>query len=189
VIRNVHERRLPAPAVEVGALLETLASDHDRLWPRDRWPAMRFDRPLDARTPDDPLRVGACGGHGRIRYQVCAHQPGRSVVFAFTGGLVGEHHFEVEVPGEAGEHQAVLRHVLQATPTGWTRLAWPLVLRPLHDALIEDALDRAELALGGRPAPRSWPLRVRLLRRLLGVRGSRSAMRTDLPREQVRHAA
>jgi hypothetical protein len=186
LIRSVHERRLPAAAAEVGALLETLASDDDRLWPRDRWPAMRFDRPLDARAPADPLRVGAYGGHGPIRYQVSAHEPGRRVVFAFSGGLDGEHRFEVE---PAGAHAAVLRHVLQAHPSGWIRLAWPLALHQLHDALIEDALDRAELAFGGRPPARSWPLWVRLLRRLLGALGSSPAGARAPGREQAGRAA
>jgi hypothetical protein len=38
---------------------------------------MRFERPLDLGTSPDPLRVGACGGHGLLRYQVTAHRPDR----------------------------------------------------------------------------------------------------------------
>ena len=40
MIRNVHARELAAPAAEVGALLDSLASDDDRLWPTD-WPPVR----------------------------------------------------------------------------------------------------------------------------------------------------
>jgi hypothetical protein len=48
------------------------------------------------------------------------------------------------------------------------RIAWPLIFRSLHDALIEDALDQAEIATTGRPARRHRsPLRVRLLRAAL----------------------
>ena len=43
-----------APGV-AGRLLDGLSAADDRLWPKDRWPAMRFDR---------PLKVGARGGHG-----------------------------------------------------------------------------------------------------------------------------
>jgi hypothetical protein len=59
-----------------------------------------------------------------------------------------------------------LRHVLEGHTTGWMRLLWPLLYRPLHNALIDDSLDRAEHALGGRThqAPRPWSLRVRMLR-------------------------
>jgi hypothetical protein len=58
MIRNVHERDLAAAPSEAGALIDGLAGEHDRLWPSERWPAMRLDR---------PLAVGASGGHGRIR--------------------------------------------------------------------------------------------------------------------------
>jgi hypothetical protein len=45
-VNDLHERRIDAPAVAVGARLDELASRDDRLWPRDRWPPMRLDRPL-----------------------------------------------------------------------------------------------------------------------------------------------
>ncbi|WP_372448549.1 hypothetical protein [Streptomyces durocortorensis] len=51
--------------------------------------------------------------------------------------------------------------------SGPARLTWPLVWRPLHDALLEDSLDRAERACTGaveNPARRGSY--VRLLRRL-----------------------
>jgi hypothetical protein len=170
VIHNVHERTLPAPADEVGALLDTLAGEHDRLWPRDRWPAMRFERPLDARVPDEPLRLGARGGHGPIIYEVSRHVPGRLVAFRFCPdtGLRGEHRFEV-IP--AGDGAARLRHTIDARPVGSGRLRWPLVMRPLHDALIEEALDNAEAAAGGHPRQHR-SLRVAFLRFLFDVHGS-----------------
>jgi hypothetical protein len=83
-VLNVHERVLAAPLVEVGRLMGGLASPDDALWPRDRWPAMRFDR---------PLQVGAVGGHGSIRYTIEAYAPARSIRFRFTGppGFIGYH--------------------------------------------------------------------------------------------------
>jgi hypothetical protein len=42
-----------------------------------------------------------------------------------------------------------MRHTLEGETTGTMRLAWPLVWRPMHDALIEDALDTAEASLSG----------------------------------------
>jgi hypothetical protein len=161
MIRNVHERVLEAAPREVGALIDGLAGEHDRLWPSQRWPAMRLDR---------PLAVGASGGHGRIRYAVSNYQPGRRVRFRFDPrlGLLGHHEFEVAA--RAG--RTVLRHRLEASPRGRMRIAWPLILRWLHDALIEDALDQAESATNGRPIqPRRWSPRVRLLRRALRAIG------------------
>jgi hypothetical protein len=158
-IRNVHHRELAAPAAEVGALVDSLASPDDRLWPSN-WPRMRFDRPLGP---------GAAGGHGPIRYVVEEHVPGESVRFRFTGpkGFDGFHRFDVSSgPGSS----TVLRHTLRMTTHGAAVLSWPLVFRPLHDALIEDALTTAEESLGLPATRRSWSTRVRLLRWLLSGR-------------------
>jgi hypothetical protein len=155
---SIHERRLPVPIEEVGALIDDLSSPRDRLWPRDAWPSMHLE---------SGLRVGSAGGHGPIRYQVELYEPRRRARFRFTAprGLAGFHEFRVT----ESEGQTVLSHRLEARLGGLTALTWPLVYRPLHDALIEDALDRAESALrtgAGRRA--SWSMRVRVLRRLFG---------------------
>ena len=153
-VLNVHERVLDASASRVGALLDSLASSDDALWPHDRWPAMSFDRPLE---------VGAVGGHGPVRYSVEAYDPGQRVRFRFTAprGFDGTHGYYVE---PLDEERTVLRHVLEMQATGPALVSWPLVFRPLHDALIEDSLDRAEQHLGMTPHPRSWPVWVRVLR-------------------------
>ena len=71
-ILNIHERRLNARPEQVGAVINTLSSRDDRLWPRDKWPPMKFD---------SELRVGASGGHGPIRYHVSEYVPGRRIEF------------------------------------------------------------------------------------------------------------
>jgi hypothetical protein len=155
-VLNVHERALLAGREQVGALLDSLSSPADALWPAHLWPRMRFDRPLS---------VGAAGGHGPIRYFVEAYAPGRSIRFRFTGprGFDGWHGLEVlAIPGTVA-----LRHTLEMTTRGLATLSWPLVFRPLHDALIEDALAMAEAALGHAPRLVPWPLQVRLLRSVL----------------------
>lgn len=45
-VHNRHVRKIQTAPDEVGALVDSLASDQDRLWPRNQWPAMRLDRPL-----------------------------------------------------------------------------------------------------------------------------------------------
>lgn len=154
-LSNTHERCLAAPANAAGRLIDGLGQRPDPLWPTDDWPPMRFDR---------PLAPGAAGGHGPIRYRVEGHEPGRRVCFRFTGppGLAGTHEFTVEETPQG----CLLRHAIAGAATGNMLLAWPLLYRPLHDALIEDALDKAERTLTGVVArPRSWSWRVRLLRR------------------------
>jgi len=160
-VLNIHERRLAAPGDAVGALIDQLASTDDRLWPRDRWPAMRFDR---------PLAVGAAGGHGPVRYTVVGYAPGMWVRFAFTGprGFVGFHEYTVY---QSGPTDTLLRHTLAMRLTGAARLTWPALYRALHDALIEDSLDRAEWAVaGGDGRGARWSAYVRALRRLAGRR-------------------
>src|SRR5258706_10809497 len=88
-VYNVHARNLAAPADAVGALLDSLASPNDRLWPRESWPRMTLDR---------PLAVGARGGHGPIGYAVEDYRPGRHVRFRFHApqGFAGTHALDVE---------------------------------------------------------------------------------------------
>ncbi len=160
-VYNVHERPLPADQTAVGRLIDTLTGADDRLWPRDRWPAMWLDRPLG---------TGATGGHGPIRYTVAAYVPSRWVRFAFTRprGFDGFHEYAVLADRARG---VVLRHTLAMRTHGLARLSWALVFRPLHDALLEDSLDRAERAVTGHVArPARWSWYVRLLRWLFARR-------------------
>ncbi len=165
LVRNTHERAVAAPAEVVGELLAGLGGDRDQLWPSPEWMPMRLDRPLS---------VGATGGHGPIRYRVSEYEPGRRVRFEFAPdtGLRGHHELVVE-PRPGGS--SVLRHRIEATARTGTRLTWPLVIRPVHDALVEDLLDNAEQAATGRRLPaRRWSPWVRLLRwtEAPGVRSS-----------------
>lgn len=153
-VLNVHERELEADLLQIGALIDSLASKEDRLSPKHLWPRMEFDRPLG---------VGATGGHGPIRYFVEEHTPGKSIKFRFTGpkGFDGFHGFEiVRDPTQL----PVLRHTLKMRTYGLAILSWPLVYRPLHDALIEDSLATAQVSLGLTPRIQAWSLWVKILR-------------------------
>jgi hypothetical protein len=161
MVRNVHERSYPVDPERLGELLDRVAGSDSPLWPVDRWPAMILDRPLG---------VGAAGGHGPIRYRCTAYRPGRLVEFTFAPGFWarGTHTLEVLDP-------ATLRHTMTFRPRGAGHLLWPLAFRWLHDACLEDLLDRAGDALGHPPAERvRWSPWVRLLRRL-AARGARRA--------------
>ena len=46
------------------------------------------------------------------------------------------------------EVHELLRHELSLSPSGAAKLTWPLFFRPMHDALIEESLDRAEREFG-----------------------------------------
>lgn len=150
---RVHERRFPIGDLP-GTLIDSLAAAFDPLWPYEYWPPMVLD---------GPLAVGARGGHGRLRYEVSDYIPGQSVSFRFLApqGFEGGHRFEVIL---VTAHQVVFRHTLALLPRGRARITWPLIYGPLHDALIEDALAKAERALGYQAAGRPWSPWVKLLR-------------------------
>ncbi|MEV2256202.1 SRPBCC family protein [Streptomyces sp. NPDC050147] len=157
-VYNVHERLLATKGSEVGALIDSLSGGvTDRLWPHPTWTAMEFDR---------PLAVGATGGHGPVRYTVTAYVPGTWVRFTFSGprGFHGFHEFTV-LPVD--EERTALRHTLAMKTSGLARLTWPVAYRPMHDACLEDSLDRAELACTGTlTRPARWSPYVRLLHAL-----------------------
>jgi len=159
-IDNRHERRFQAKADSVGSILDTLSGPDDRLWPGDTWPPMLFDTSLNP---------GAKGGHGVVRYEVEDYTPGRRTIFRFDGtgltaDLDGRHYFEVI----RRNRHVILRHVIDAECRFKAWLKWKIVIEPLHDALLEDALDRAEQALNGCVArPARWSPRVKILRNIL----------------------
>lgn len=153
-VLNVHERTWDSPVEQVERILESLGTNRDVLWPWRTWPSLRFDR---------PVRLGDETGHGPIRYRIAAYDPGRRIRFQFTAphGFDGIHEFEVLAPGAGA---AGLRHRIQMQTRGLAVVSWLLVIRSLHDALIEDALDNAARACGCAPQRRSWSPWVRILR-------------------------
>ncbi|MCY7341154.1 MAG: DUF2867 domain-containing protein [Pseudonocardia sp.] len=153
MVHNVHERLLPVPAADLAPLLERIGGAEDVLWPSPAWVPMVLDGPVGPR---------ASGGHGPIRYRVTAYDPGRRVEFTFADGLglAGTHTFSIDPVDPA---RTRLRHVIDGRLSGRMRLLWPLVVRWLHDAVLEDLMDRAEYATGTGPArPARWSPWVRL---------------------------
>jgi hypothetical protein len=157
-VLNQHATVLAASVEDVARLIDGLAGPEDRLWPRQVWPAMRLDR---------GLAPGSAGGHGPIRYHVESYQAGKRIDFRFDGprGFEGTHSLFIE---PLGPGETRLRHVIDMRIQGPALLTWPLIFRPLHDALIEDALSLAEIRTGMPPRVRPWSGYVRALRRLTG---------------------
>jgi hypothetical protein len=152
-VLNVHTRILDCDPAAPGALLASLGSRSDRLWP-ELWPPIRL-------YPG--LQTGAKGGHGPIRYTIESLTPGAAVRFKFTGphGFDGFHEFTIEAEPE---RQTRVTHRIMMQTHGLAQLSWPLLYEPLHDALIEDAFGRIERELGLPLTPSPWSRRVRLLR-------------------------
>ncbi len=169
-VLNIHQRVLSASAQKVGTLVDSLSSREDKLWPKQTWPRMAFDR---------PLCVGAIGGHSPVRYVVEAYTPGRSVKFRFTGprGFNGYH--QVDVVDRDGA-TCVIRHTLEMSTNGLAVLSWPIVFRPMHDALVEDALAQAQVSLGESPHIQKWSTWVRVLRWFISSGQARPQMTSNL---------
>jgi hypothetical protein len=129
------------------------------LWPADRWPATPFEL-------DGPLAVGTTSRQGlvrqtEIRQTVEAYEPGRRIVLRFAPGLglTGVHRLEVE---SLDGGRSRMTHTLEGAVEPRLLPLYPVLIRQ-HDALVEDLLDRAELATTGSVAqPARWPLVVRL---------------------------
>lgn len=156
-VLNVHERSLACAGHRLGELLDRIVDLDEGLWPSATWPPMRLN---------GPLGVGARGGHGPIRYEVTQYVRGQWVRFQFAAptGFHGFHEFEVE---SLDNERAIVRNTLAMRLTGTARLTWPLVFRPLHDALIEDGLDQAERLATGASTDSRWSPYVHLLRSVI----------------------
>jgi hypothetical protein len=144
---RVHEEHERALASTAGELI-----DHpEQMWPTDRWPEFRPD------------------GFGFLRHELAEHRPGERIAYRITGprGLSGLHGWDLR-PSEDG---VVLRHTVDADCSGLMRLGWPLLVQPIHAAVHEDVLDRAEAVLGGTPTGRAWSRRVKLIRWGIGKAG------------------
>ncbi|MGE3662245.1 MAG: DUF2867 domain-containing protein [Pseudonocardia sp.] len=157
MVANIHQRVVDAPIEVVGPLLDRIGGPDDPLWPSPAWAPMRLD---------GPLAVGVAGGHGGIRYRVHEHVPGRRVGFTFEpgSGMQGTHAFVAE---PLGPRRTLLTHEANGRLRGIMRLGWPLGVRWVHDAVVEELLDRAGLTAGAPPErPARWTPYVRLLQRL-----------------------
>lgn len=157
-VNNIHTRIISQPKEKVAKLFETLATTEDKIWPNTKWPKIKFK---------DGLVVGARGGHGPIRYKVSKIIPHEYVEFQFEKpkNFLGTHAFFLE---SLGENQTKVSHTIKMNTKGIAAtLQWIFVIRWLHDALLEDALDNIESYFSGETKRTEWSIWVQLLRKLL----------------------
>ena len=154
-VLNVHERRLLTSPDDAWRLIANLGGKHELLWP-DRWPRIRFDRQLG---------LGAIGGHGLINYYVEQYSPPELIRFRVTApeGFDGYHEFRIVQ--DVGS--LVFRHTVRIHTRGAATWLWLLMISPLHDAMVEDIMDRASSYSSNHRFTTRWPLKVRFLRWLL----------------------
>lgn len=156
-VLNVHTRVIEQSVAEISKLLKTLASENDQMWPANKWPPMKLD---------NGLNVGSKGGHGPIRYSVQKYTPGKFIQFKISKpkGFYGIHELEIK---ELEKDRTELKHSIRMAIRGQAILSWPLAIRWLHDALIEDAFDKVENHFLLVKRKSEWSIWVRFLREVL----------------------
>ncbi|MCK8479887.1 hypothetical protein [Psychroserpens algicola] len=160
---NIHQRLIHQPKTEIAKLFQTLATSEDKIWPKEKWPAMRLN---------DGLQIGSQGGHGRIRYTVVDFKPGFYVKFQFTKpiGFQGIH--ELTIKEESVTTTEIRHNIKMETKSVKATFLWVFIIRWLHDALIEDAFDKVEQHFSSSETTTSYNLWVACLRYLYKRKGA-----------------
>ncbi|GBC62729.1 hypothetical protein DENIS_3706 [Desulfonema ishimotonii] len=156
-ITNKHTRIIEKPISDVSVLLNSLSSNDDQLWPHENWAPIKLDRELSE---------GATGGHGPIKYVITEFKPGRKINFRFIepSNFQGNHWFELI---EKGENKTEISHTIKMNVAATAIIPWLIMIRPTHDALIEDSFDKVQLKLGLTFQRKKWSFWVRLLKKTI----------------------
>ncbi len=156
-VTNIHKRIIHQPKDEVAHVFNTLASDDDRFWPTEKWPPMIFKQ---------GKVEGAVGGHGPIRYSIQRYEPGNYIEFKFIkpDGFLGVHTFLLS---ELEPGKTEIQHKIEMKLAGKGVLTWYLAVKWLHDALLEDCLDKIESYFIQGEKTTQWNLWVSILREIL----------------------
>jgi hypothetical protein len=155
-VKNIHIREINAPKSEIAKLFRTLATDNDRVIPTEKWSSMKLDK---------GLQVGSKGGHGPIRYTIVDYQQDDSITFQFDlKGFDGFHKFEI-VEKEPG--RTTITHIVDTRTSGLATLKWHFAIRWLHNAYIEDTLDKVENNFLNDKKRTEWSWWVKKLRKLM----------------------
>ena len=151
---NSHKRDISQPKELVSEVFKTLASEQDKIWPYENWPAIKFK---------NGVCVGSRGGHGPIRYTIIAYTEGDSITFEFDkrSGFNGWHQFKIIANDDAS---TTVSHTIEMHTNLKASIKWILVIRWLHDALIEEAFDKIENNFSEQKKITNYNFWVRLLR-------------------------
>jgi hypothetical protein len=86
-------------------------------------------------------------------YTVSSYTPRHHIRFEFGGGRQGFHEFTLQ---EVDGTTCLLRHVTKAKLTFSSAWRWYFLIRPLHNALIEDLFDKVESQVAKVVHPQVW---------------------------------
>ena len=159
-VLNIHKRILNQPKNKLIESLKTLSTENDKIWPKEKWPAMKFK---------DGIKVGAKGGHGPVRYSVEKYNTSEIIQFRFSkpNGFNGIHKFELN---KLTEEKTEIKHTVDMNTSGKGTLIWILAVRSLHNALIEDGFDKLENNFSKNQKLTKWNFWVRFMRKQIAKR-------------------
>ena len=154
---NIHKRCILQPKEKISEILDSLSTRNDQLWPKEKWPPMVFKK---------GLIEGAIGGHGPVKYSIQKYIPGNLIEFKFLkpDGFIGIHKFEIM---EIADEQTEIKHTINMVLSGKGILSWYIAIKWLHDALLEDCLDKVENHFQENKKKTELNLWVVFLRKLL----------------------
>ncbi len=138
-------------------MISTLSSKKDKVWPTEKWPAMRFK---------NGLKKDSKGGHEPIKYFIKEYKTDGFIEFNFLKptGFNGTHTFEAS---EIDENTTLLKHTIKMDVSGKGMILWLFAIRSLHDALLEDAFDKIENHFSKKKKKTNWSFWVKFLRKIL----------------------
>jgi hypothetical protein len=115
---------------------------------------------------NEELKEGATGGHGPIQYEIIEHISGEIIQFKFIRPkhFDGIHKFELVA---LTLNKTELTHTIDMTTSGTGTILWLVVIRWLHDALMEDLFDKIENQFHDKHKRTAWSLWVKFLRKTL----------------------
>ena len=143
---NYHARLVPRPAAEAYQRLALMGGGLDDLWPLPSVPM----------KAEGALAPGVGAGHGPVRYELAAIEPGSRIEWRFTmAKLHGRYEYRVGAAGDG----TLVENTIEGSATGELVEVWPTALGRLHDWVMERILDR----LGESPAPWFDPAKIAVI--------------------------
>jgi hypothetical protein len=140
---NYHARVVLRPLDEVYRRLSMMGGGLDDCWPLPPVPM----------KVDGALAVGVSAGHGPIRYDLAAIEPGHRIEWRFTMERL---HGRYEYRLASVESATLIENMIDGTVAGALVELWPAALGRLHDWVMERLFDR----LAEPPAPWFDPAKI-----------------------------
>lgn len=140
-------------------IIPQLCSPNQTIWPIENWPALQFN---------DGVKLEAHGGVATIRYRISEILPNSKIVFSFTTPkqFNGIQRFDVN---PIGLNMTEFKHTTEIVVGLKGYIYWHSIIKWLHNALMEDMLNKISGKVAGEEIQTSYNLWVKTLRFFLKI--------------------